>query len=757
MFKRKLSEIDSHEREELFPEYGNGNTNISNIFNINENYLDQLFPLEQPFQSQIFIPSQPAFLLVKHIPVQNALQSYIDAHGSNKSGIHPKNMALIHAVTRKDITMVRNLITAHANANSHPFNNPLHVAAKNGSIEIMTILLESFPDSVNTFTRCGHTPLHIAAQEGRKGMLDLLISKGADLNIKVKNGYFTPLHIATQHRKNVIIQSLITAGADIDAGGVEKHTPLMLSMKIGYQEGFQLLIAANARTDIKSFDEKTLLHLCTTANMVTTLIKKGMDINAKDSTGKTPLHRAIEKSNEEVVCQLLEMPLINVNIQNTTGETPFNYAFNPNNIACINPNHNIIMSLIRSGVDVNIPNLQGDSPLHRAVCRSNLNLIDTSLKAGAHVTAADLNGNTPLHYAALNSRSEVLAYLLENFPTHLLPTAINAANRNGITPIVYAFEQGHFRNVENLQLRGAILPAHLVEHRQQPGINGKQSIHTVTVHVSASKSAKALFEYYRNSDLKQARNALIRWGDTLSTQNLQSRAARNCLRRVPLLNYRDARSGLNLQQILGILWLAFNDLSYNPKIMSSSNDPHITPDQLKQIHEKILKERYETLVNFLYEAQRGYNINEQNIDDNDPRDKPICCGGHFNKFIESLNGVHPSVNIILVNDDTICTKGRALINSEFIALPDDEKTTYCMQWTAQTGVPEALVQILRENIGAKLHAEFDKFAEDVPHYVRVIPEFLDMIEYTTPTPAVIAWKQKHLEQQEEKSRPVFSK
>ena len=84
-------------------------------------------------------------------------------------------------------------------------------------------------------------------------------------------------------------------------------------------------------------------------------------------------------------------------------------------------NRNIADDLLNAGADVNIPNLDGETPL-MLVCLeedSDLsNLVEIMLENGAETGAVDKNGNTPLHYAAKNYRETMgteLAGLLFEF------------------------------------------------------------------------------------------------------------------------------------------------------------------------------------------------------------------------------------------------------------------------------------------------------------------------------------------------------
>ena len=64
---------------------------------------------------------------------------------------------------------------------SYALAEPLHDAAKEGSLEKVTRLVEEGSD-VNIRTDTGATPLHFAAYRGHKDVAEFLILKGVDIN-----------------------------------------------------------------------------------------------------------------------------------------------------------------------------------------------------------------------------------------------------------------------------------------------------------------------------------------------------------------------------------------------------------------------------------------------------------------------------------------------------------------------------------------------------------------------------------------------
>jgi len=67
-----------------------------------------------------------------------------------------------------------------------------------------------------------------------------------------------------------------------------------------------------------------------------------------------------------------------------------------------------VMSLIRSGVDVNVPESDGTTALHWAVQADDIQTAAALIKAGARVTVANRLGGPPLMIAATNGNATMI-------------------------------------------------------------------------------------------------------------------------------------------------------------------------------------------------------------------------------------------------------------------------------------------------------------------------------------------------------------
>ena len=162
-------------------------------------------------------------------------------------------------------------------------------------------------------------------------------------------------------------------------------------------------------------------------------MKAGADVNEKDESNKTPLHKAAEKGHVDVIDALVKAGA-DPNARGEYGVTLLHriagYTKNPAGIA----------ALVKAGADPNARNKDDESPLLRAAWfNKNPAVIAALLKAGADPKARDKDGNTPLRHV-LNYSSKpnpaVIAALVK------AGANLNARDEYGDTSLHDAFQAG---------------------------------------------------------------------------------------------------------------------------------------------------------------------------------------------------------------------------------------------------------------------------------------------------------------------------
>jgi ankyrin repeat protein len=103
---------------------------------------------------------------------------------------------------------------------------PLVHAVMDRHYEAVDVLLKSQKVDVNAFSQRGTTPLLLASFNGDAKVAKLLIDNGANVEARNKTGR-TAFHIAAKHDRNVnILFVLLNAGVDLNATDRQGDTPL---------------------------------------------------------------------------------------------------------------------------------------------------------------------------------------------------------------------------------------------------------------------------------------------------------------------------------------------------------------------------------------------------------------------------------------------------------------------------------------------------------------------------------------------------
>lgn len=231
----------------------------------------------------------------------------------------------------------------------------------------------------------GSTPLQWAVYDQDLDRVRELIRAGADVNLANSYGA-NAMQLAAEVAHTDILRILLDAGADVDSANPEGQTSLMLVARTGNLDAARLLIRHGATIDAREqWGQQTALMWAAARRhpaMMELLIREGADINAIS---------AIRDYNSHVTAEGRAKRL------DSGGLSPLMYSVRENCKICVD-------LLVKSGVDLDLTDPDGVSPLLLAALNANWDIARRLIEAGADVNQWDMFGQAPL-FAAVSGRN----------------------------------------------------------------------------------------------------------------------------------------------------------------------------------------------------------------------------------------------------------------------------------------------------------------------------------------------------------------
>ena len=257
-------------------------------------------------------------------------------------------------------------------------------------------------------------PIHDAAASGNLARVQAELDKGVDVN-EANSGFWNlaPLHYAAGYGYKELAELLIAEGADVDAKTTTGGTPLF-----------------NAAGNNKE--------------IVELLIANGADVNAQVvpgphefNVGDTPL----DFSGTSEIIDLIRKHGGMTGVELRSGMTPLHQAARDGH-------KEIVEQLIDKGADVNAKRGDRRTPLHFAATSGHKEIVELLIAAGADVNAKNDWGWTPLTYAAINDHEEIAELLIAK------GADVNAKDDGGETPLDFAIRNEQTEIADLLRKHG---------------------------------------------------------------------------------------------------------------------------------------------------------------------------------------------------------------------------------------------------------------------------------------------------------------
>ncbi|KAF7714233.1 Uncharacterized protein PECH_000049 [Penicillium ucsense] len=191
-----------------------------------------------------------------------------------------KISALTESIILEDSDAIRMLLNhgADCNGDRTPDVRPLLLAAQQGSIEMVQLLVLGYKANLESEDSVGMTALHRATHKDHVDTVRILLSEGAEINHMTHDG-ITPLLSAVMNNQLQMAEVLLQSGADINVrGGGFGQTALAIAVTYRDRDIFDLLMS------------------------------KGADPWMRDDFGRTALDLARDSGRDDIVATLCSLP-----------------------------------------------------------------------------------------------------------------------------------------------------------------------------------------------------------------------------------------------------------------------------------------------------------------------------------------------------------------------------------------------------------------------------------------------------------------
>lgn len=338
-----------------------------------------------------------------------------------------------HGRTSLFEAIMSEIIGNNSHRELHLNNQCLH-----STLDLMQLLLDCGANP-NAKQIGGETALHKAISLG-EAYVRLLLSRGADVN--ARNDQQQSILDLAVDASDRMIDVLVEYKIEIDAKDSHGQTALL---KVAQIESYgaarvKVLVGHGADVREKDFVGRTALHHLhgLTDGTLRHLLVSGVDVNAQDDGGATPLDFAVRQNDNAKYKVLLDFGGVH-----GEGDVP------PLTVTARHRNIELTNMLLHTGTD---PNLLGNSEMSAlswAIEWKHRETVTALLRAGADPNLVDKSRRTPLLRAVKSRDQEIVKVLIE------AGASIHPPDDTPYSPMYFAIGSGDISMVKLLFQQGA--------------------------------------------------------------------------------------------------------------------------------------------------------------------------------------------------------------------------------------------------------------------------------------------------------------
>ncbi|KAF7885987.1 uncharacterized protein EAF02_004496 [Botrytis sinoallii] len=358
--------------------------------------------------------------------------------------------ALSWGAERGQLDILNQFIKSGVTLKNEPVtkDSPMFIAVENGKHEAIELFLANGADS-NEVDPDGDNVLSYAVTCGYTECVKVLIDHGADLEKRNSTYEQTALSVAAWKGNLEMVKLLLTFGARLEAQDTDGWTPLIWALNFEHPKVVMFLLGEEVKSALNKDQYMEQLHPAMSlayntgdGDLMNLLLDLGVDPNVQEAvSGSTALIEASRRGFLRNV-ELLLRNGVDINAMDDTGETPISlairYEFNEITKCLLGPEANIEMT-----------NGAKETPLLSAARYDNEIITGLLLDRGANTNIASNTGETPLLWATRNGNEIITKLLLEK------EALVNTANNSNETPLSLAVLNRNLDSIKLLLSKGA--------------------------------------------------------------------------------------------------------------------------------------------------------------------------------------------------------------------------------------------------------------------------------------------------------------
>lgn len=347
-------------------------------------------------------------------------------------------------------------------ARDNRLRTPLMYASRHGHDMTCSRLLHQMA-RVDAADKEGQTPLFHAVTTEQIRCSEMLLQVGSSVTHS-DNLFNTPLHIAINNKNQALTEMIVQAKADVNSFNAKGQTPIMLAMDSGIAKLFALIVEQGPSLDCLDHRGWNVLIYAVENGMLKEMVpllnKLGQAavpiLRWQDPQGRTALHHGVIDVNREFVQILLTIDH-DVTIRDCNGNTPLH-------LVCEVGDLPILRMLLEDCDDADLRNNKGETPA--MVCAHNghlacfIRLFNSKDLMPARADLVDNQGWTVLMHACCSGHLDMVNMILQNKEggnrtLALLKVEVNQPSHDGLTALMIAAREGHWKLLASLVLAGA--------------------------------------------------------------------------------------------------------------------------------------------------------------------------------------------------------------------------------------------------------------------------------------------------------------